>query len=256
MRAQAIANRPSSRETMSGARSLFQEALAYDSDNVDALAGVAMTYVFEVLNGYYHDGRERRLQDGHALIRRALELDPHHIVALKIHAALLRADGKFEDAIAASRAVIAQNPGEPWAYKEVGLSELYLGRFQRAIASFEKADQIGPRDPARWVWLGAMGRAQFSLGHVDEAIRLLRLSAEGNRRDVRAPAFLAAIYALSNRSDDAALALTEALRVQPGITVKGFLDDWSVPLDATSPAYRHQHQRIRDGLRIAGMAEG
>ncbi|HZU51159.1 MAG TPA: adenylate/guanylate cyclase domain-containing protein [Sphingomicrobium sp.] len=256
MRAQAIANRPTSRETMIEARALFQEALGYDADNVDALAGVAMTYVFEVLNGYYHDGREQRLRDGHALIRRALELDSHHIVALKVHAALLRAEGKFEDAIAASRAVIAQNPGEPWAYKEVGLSELYLGHFQQAIEWFEKAEQIGPRDPSRWIWLGAMGRAQFSLDHIEEAIRLLRLSADANRNDFRAPAFLAAIYALSNRADEAALALAEALRVQPGITIKRLFDDWSVPLNATSPVYQQQHERIREGLRMAGMLAG
>jgi tetratricopeptide (TPR) repeat protein len=55
--------------------------------------------------------------------------------------------------------VIAQNPGEPWAYKEVGLSELYLGKFQEAMNWFEKADQIGPRDPSRWIWLGAIQAA-------------------------------------------------------------------------------------------------
>src|SRR4051812_33203516 len=78
------------------------------------------------------------------------------------------ARGRFEEAIAASRAVIAQNPGEPWAHKEIGLSELYLGRLDAAMRSFEKADQIGPRDPGRWIWLGAMGRVQFFFGNGDE----------------------------------------------------------------------------------------
>ena len=59
-------------------------------------------------------------------------------MALKINAALLRAEGLFEAAIAASKVVIAQNPGEPWAHKEVGLSELYLGRFQDAEASLQR----------------------------------------------------------------------------------------------------------------------
>ena len=114
-----------------------------------------------MLNSYYEEGRDGRLREGKALIARALALEPRHIVALKIHAALFRADGEFDDAIAASQVVIAQNPGEPWAYKEIGLSKLYLGRFDEALDWFEKADQIGPRDPSRWIWLGAMGRVQF-----------------------------------------------------------------------------------------------
>src|SRR5829696_1957447 len=163
MRGQAIANRPASRETMIAARELFERALDHDPNNVDALAGVATTYVFEVLNSYYEEGREERLRDAEALIRRALKSDPRHLLALKVHAGRLRAEGEFEDAIEASKVVIAQNPGEPWAYKELGLNELYLGHLREALEWFEKADQFGPRDPSRWIWLGAMGRVQFFL---------------------------------------------------------------------------------------------
>ena len=253
MRGQSTINRPASRETMIAGRGLFQQALEYDPDNVDALAGVATTYVFEVLNSYYQDGRAARLQEAKGLVQRALAIEPHHIVALKVNAALLRADGLFEDAIAASKVVIAQNPGEPWAYKEVGLSELYLGRFQEALDWFEKADQIGPRDPSRWIWLGGMGRVQFFLGHDEEAIRLLRLSADANPKDVRSYALLAAVYALSGRQDDAAAALASCLRLRPEMTIERFFEDWSVPLQATDPVYLRQHERFREGLRLAGM---
>jgi hypothetical protein len=37
---------------------------------------------------------------------------------------------------------------------------LYLDRFAEALGWFERANQIGPRDPSRWIWLGAMGRVQ------------------------------------------------------------------------------------------------
>jgi TolB-like protein/tetratricopeptide (TPR) repeat protein len=255
MRAQAIANRPTSRDTMIAARAQFQRALEYDPDNVDALAGVATTYVFEVLNSYYSTGRDERLRDAKALLQRALAAHPRHIVALKAHAAMLRAEGRFNDAIAASQVVIAQNPGEPWAYKEVGLSELYLGRMQEALDWFARAEQIGPRDPSRWIWLGAMGRVQFFLGRDDEAIRLLRLSAEANPKDPRAYALLAAIYALSGRDDEAKAALSDCLRLRPDMTITRLFEDWSVPLDATSSTYLRQHERFRDGLRLAGMPE-
>ncbi|HUK10951.1 MAG TPA: tetratricopeptide repeat protein [Stellaceae bacterium] len=256
MRGQATVNRPASRESMLAARGLFQQALQYEPDDVDALAGVATTYLFEVLNSYYETGREERLRKASVLVDRALAIEPRHIVALRIHAGLLRAEGNFDAAISASKAVIEQNPGEPWAYKEVGLSELYLGRFQDALDWFEKADQIGPRDPGRWIWLGAMGRVQFFLGNNDQAIRLLKLSAEANPKDVRAYALLAAVFALSDRSEDASQALASCLRLRPETTISELFDDWSVPLDATSPIYRRQHERFREGLRLAGMSEG
>jgi adenylate cyclase len=256
MRGQAIANRPSSPANMIAARALFQRALEHDPDDVDALAGVANTYVFEVLNSYYDTGREQRLRDAKALVRRALEIEPRHIVALKAQSALLRAEGNLEEAIAASRVVIAQNPGEPWSYKEVGLSELYLGRFHEALQWFEKARQIGPRDPSRWIWLGAMGRTEFFLGRNDEAIRLLRMAGEANPNDAQAFALLAAIYALSGRKNEAGQALADCLRLRPELTIGRLFADWPVPLQATSPAYRQQHERFREGLRLAGMPEG
>ena len=255
MRGQCLVNRPASRESMIAGRALFQQALQYDPENIDALAGVATTYVFEVLNSYYENGRAERLRTATALVRRALAIEPRHIVALKIDAALLRAEGLFEQAIAASKVVIAQNPGEPWAHKEIGLSELYLGRFQDALDWFERADQIGPRDPSRWNWLGAMGRVQFFLGREGEAIRLLKLTTDANPKDIRAYALLAAIYALSSRHDDASAALADCLRLRPDMTVDKFFDDWSVPLQATSATLQSQHERFRDGLLLAGMTE-
>jgi tetratricopeptide (TPR) repeat protein len=255
MRGKAVANRPTSRDTMISARGLFQRALEFDAENVEALAGVAQTYVFEVLNSYYAEGRGERLGKAEALVRRALAIDPRHVMALKVHAALLRAQGHFADAITASRLVITQNPGEPWAYKEVGLSELYLGRLPEALEWFEKADQLGPRDPGRWIWLGAMGRVQFFLGNDDEAVRLLRRSADANPNDIRAYALLAAIHALAGQTEEAKSALASCLRLQPELTIKRIFDTWSVPLQVTNPTYVRHHERLRDGLRLAGMRE-
>jgi class 3 adenylate cyclase/TolB-like protein/Flp pilus assembly protein TadD len=256
MRAQAVANRPTSRETMIQARGLFQRALQFDPSNADALAGIAYTYVSEVLNSYYEKGRVERLRDADSLIGKAIALQPRHIIALKTRAALLRAQGRFEEAIAANEVVIAQSPGEPWSHKEVGLSHLYLGHFQEALDWFEKADQIGPRDPSRWIWLGAMGRVHLFLSNSGDAIRLLRLSADANPNDSRAYALLAAVYALSGRPDDAHQALSDCLRLEPEMTVKRLAAIWSVPLSATSATYLHAHERMQDGLRMAGMPEG
>jgi tetratricopeptide (TPR) repeat protein len=130
LRGKAALNRPSSPATMLEARGFFEQVLEAQPGDADGLAGVATTLVFEFINGYYEDDGDERLRRAERLLDRALALEPHHLLALKAKTALRRAQGRFDDAIAAAQAVIAENPGEPWAYKEIGLSMLYLGRPQ------------------------------------------------------------------------------------------------------------------------------
>ena len=144
MRARAIANRPSSAANMIGARQLYEQALTMEADNIDALAGVATTLVFEALNGYYTDGNAERLMQAGTLLRRTLALEPRHFASLKAKSAMLRAQGRFNDAIVAAQAVIAENPAEPWAYKEIGLSRMYLGRPEEALAVVRQGRPLRP----------------------------------------------------------------------------------------------------------------
>jgi len=255
LRAQAIANKPTSEATLINARELFNEALKLQPDNANALAGVAMTYVSETLNGYHPAGNERRLQQAEPLLTKALAIDPGNIVAMKASAALQRAQGKFDDAIAAAKAVIARNPGEPWAYKEVGLSLLYLGQLEQALDWFAKAERFGPYDPGRWSWFDARGQALLLLGRDEEAIRALRTALEVNPHYVSAYAVLAAAYALKGFDEEAHTALAQYRRSNPDMTVSTFRSLSPVPLKLTSPAYLKQRERLKDGLRKAGMPE-
>jgi adenylate cyclase len=177
------------------------------------------------------------------------------MIALKANAALLRAQGKFEDAIVAAHLIIDQNPGEPWAYKEVGLSTMYLGRVAASLVWFEKAELIGPRDPSRWTWLGGKGQALLLLGRDTEAIASLRAAIESNPADIGDYAVLAAAYALSGRNDEAQAALAEYSHTRPDVTVSSFRNLSPVPLRLTDPSYRQQRERLKDGLRKAGMPE-
>ncbi len=255
MRGRAILNRPSSPSTMVEARGLFEQVLAVEPDNVHGLAGVASTLVFEFLNGYYEIGGEERLRRANSLIDRALAVEPRHLMALKARSALLRAQGRFDDAIATAEAVIVENPGEPWAYKEIGLSTLYRGRPQEALDWFAKADRLGPRDPGRWTWLDGRGHALILLGREEEAIRSLTAALQANPRSLDSRAFLAAAYALIGRPGEAREALARYDQVRPGTRISTFRSRSPVPLALTSPGYRQQLERLKEGLRKAGMPE-
>jgi cytochrome c-type biogenesis protein CcmH/NrfG len=255
MRGKAVLNLPSSPATMMEARGLFEQALKVQPTNVDGLAGVATTLVFEFLNGYYETGGDKRLHRAELLLDRAIMIEPRHLMALKAKAALRRTQGKFDDAIAAAEAVIMENPGEPWAYKEIGLSTMYLGRPEQALDWFAKADRIGPLDPGRWTWLDGRGHALILLGRDDEAIHSLSAALDANPRNLSSHAFLGAAYALLGRTEEAQAALAAYLQGRPDAKISTFRRLSPVPLILTSPKYQQQHGRLKDGLRKAGMPE-
>lgn len=132
--------------------------------NYDAMIGIASTRIFQVVNLYEIAGRESLLDEAEALISRAMDLAGDHIGVMKARAMLLRAQGRFPDAIIADMSVIALNPGEPTAYRELGLNNLYLGRPQEAVDWFRRADRVAPQDRERWTWLQGLGRALMQVG--------------------------------------------------------------------------------------------
>jgi adenylate cyclase len=255
MRAKSTLNLPSSPATMIAARDLFEQALKVEPASVDSLAGVATTLVFEFLNSYYDTGGEERLGKAERLLNHALAIDPRHLMALKANAALRRAQGRFDDAIVMAETVITENPGEPWTYKEIGLSSLYLGKPQQALEWFAKADRIGPRDPGRWTWLDGRGHALVLLGRDEEAVRALINALDANPKNVFPHAFLAVAYALLDRPEQARAALAAYLERRPGERISTFRRQSPVPLALTSPSYQQQYQRLSEGLRKAGMPE-
>ncbi len=255
MRGKAVLNLPSSPATMIEARGLFEQALQVEPTSVDGLAGVATTLVFEFLNGYYETGADERLGRAERLLNRALAIEPRHLMALKANAALRRAQGRFDDAIVMAETVIMENPGEPWTYKEIGLSTLYLGKPEQALEWFAKADRIGPRDPGRWTWLDGRGHALILLGRDEEAVRVLISALDANPKNPSPHAFLAMAYAFLGRSEAARVALAAYMERRPGARVSTFRQLSPVPLALTSPNYRQQHERLKEGLRKAGMPE-
>jgi tetratricopeptide (TPR) repeat protein len=235
---------------------VFNRALTLDPDNVDALVGIAATRTYQLVNLYQTVGRAELLDEIEALIVRAIALAPDRIGVLKARAVMLRARGRFEEAIVADKSVIALNPGEPTAYRELGLNSLYLGATSEAVDWFRRADCVAPRDRARWTWLQGLGRALLQLGRDAEAAETLRLAVHNNPNNARQRAYLAAAELLVGNVDGAKLHVSWLSGLDPGLTIKRFVEERSsVPLAAVSPIYRRENERIFDALRQVGLQD-
>jgi TolB-like protein/Flp pilus assembly protein TadD len=255
MRGRAVMNDVKRPEHPAAPIELFQQALMLNPDCVDALVGIGLARIYQVINLYRLEGRDALLDEAEALISRSCKLAPNHHAVLKARALLLRARGKFAEAILATEAMIARNPAEPTAYKEMGLNKLYLGATQEAVDWFRRADAVAPRDPERWTWLQGLGRALMQLGDAEGAVDVLRQAVESNPAYLVSKAILAAAEALNGDLASARQHLAEYAAVELQMTVQRFADQRSsVPPDAVSPTYRRENDRILDGLRRAGMS--
>ena len=239
LRARALVCDIKQRENAATAIDLFRWALELDPDCVNAMVGIALARIYQVINLYRLDGRDALLDEAEEMIARAMTRTPDNFAMLKARALLLRARGRFAEAIVATETLIARNPGEPTAYKEMGLNKLYLGATREAVEWFRRADGIAPRDPERWTWLQGLGRALMQSGHDAEAVDALCQAMDSNPGYLRGKAMLAAAEALTGNSEGAKLHLAEYAAIEPDMTVRRFAEQRSsVPPEAVSPTYR------------------
>ena len=255
------------RASIEAACALYAQALERDPGNADALAGIARQRVYQVVNGYLDEAtgrtarddeaqaREAHLDEAEEKLARALAASPGHLVALKGRVVLLRARGLFADAIAAAEAVLAREPGDPLAHREIGLSLLYLGRAEEAVAQFCRADALAPTDdPACWTWLQGLGRALIQLGRDAEAVDVLRLAVASNPIFAHAHALLAAALALAGEDAAARATMAAFRRAEPETPVEALARRLAMPFEATDPLDQGRNARVLEGLRRAAAA--
>jgi|SRR5215831_5071704 len=76
---------------------------------------------------------------------------------------------------------------------------------------------------------------------------------DSNPNTVGSYALLASAYALAGLGDKSRAALAQYQKYQPDVTVGSFRSLAPVPLNLTTEKYRQQFERLKDGLRKAGM---
>jgi tetratricopeptide (TPR) repeat protein len=256
MQARALITDVKRKETAAEAIDLFRQALALDPGCISAMVGIGLTRIYQVIDMHRMEERDALLDEAEEMISRAEEYAPDDLDILKARALLLRARGRFSEAVIATDVLIARNPAEPTAYKEMGLNKLYLGQTREAVEWFRRADAIAPRDPARWTWLQGLGRALIQLSDESGAVLALSRAITSNPAYFRGKALIAAAEALAGNQESARRYLAEYAATEPNMTVSRFVHcGSSVPPDAVSEVYRQESERIRRGLRRAGMPD-
>jgi TolB-like protein/class 3 adenylate cyclase len=247
----AILFRGLSPDMLAKARGFFDRALDLDSDNVDALIGVAIVDQIVGSGGMSDDPRPF-MAAAETKLSKALALAPNHPRARWGMGLVLCATNRAARGIEELERALALDPNLTIAHAYMGLAQTFIGRAEETEAHVLEAFRLSPRDSAAYLWCFNIGFAKACLGRYGEALPWLRKSLDANRNNPWAHFHMAACLAHLGRLDEARREVEAGLTVDPKFTMKRF----RAGPESDHTVYMVQRERIAEGMRKAGVPRG
>jgi adenylate cyclase len=254
LRGRAARLRPPSRENRAEQVLLFEQALALDPGSVGAQSWLAIELAARAVD-LMTDTIAADIARAEDLATRASAAAPRYSVARFAMAQVLRAQHRYDEAIAEYEAVIALNRNWAHAYSHLGWCRFLTGLVDALIPAQEEAIRLSPRDPQIGLFYSRIGRAHLLQSRIDEAVIWCEKARNATPAAGIFRSFLAAGCALNGNTERAAGELAEARRLVPddrysSIARVRAVTPWGVPAirDLAEATYFA-------GLRRAGMPE-
>ena len=229
------------KDKVAEARFLFHQALKIDPNNADALAGGAYASMLEY--SYWRNPDTDYNAELLGQADKAISLARDALWAYYAKSFYLYYLHRPNEALAAADVGLAVNPNFAPLYGARALANNALLRFESAQSDEQHALRLSPRDPSVGLWHFQSCVTQIGFGRYGVASDDCQKAIEGGFRTFYSWAGQAAAYAQDGKPEEAKAAVTEALRLNPKLTVK-----WLSANIWDFPAYV-------DGLRKAGMPE-
>ncbi|SMQ70157.1 DNA-binding winged helix-turn-helix (wHTH) domain-containing protein [Devosia lucknowensis] len=209
-----------SRERFGVAEGLLENALGAEPDMPELQVALASLQLRGVQMLWYPaEQRPEIEQRARMLLESALAANPNSIPALEAQCRLLSTLTDFAESLVACSQVLSFDPWNGSALYLVGLGQLYLGRFDDALATFLLADRYDTPAISRWTWRLGAGWANLLLDRPDQALPWIEQSIAITPASGRSHMLLAATYVRLGRLQEAADALARAMELRPASTV-------------------------------------
>jgi TolB-like protein/Flp pilus assembly protein TadD len=212
LRGRAAMMKPLTRDSHAAAIGVYERALALDPGSVEAQSLLASALASRVLEGMT-DSRAADIGRAEGLAGQALAASPRSPLPHFATGQVLRAQGRFEEALPEYETAIALDPNWVTAISSLADCKLYTGAIEEVIPLQEQAIRLSPRDPYIGNMYGRIGRVHLVQSRIDEAIRWYEKAIRANPARSGPHAYLASAYALNGWTDRAAAELAEARRL-------------------------------------------
>jgi TolB-like protein len=212
------------REGNDNALSHFYRATELDRNFAPAYGMAARCYV-QRKGGNWMADRAREVSEARRLARRAEELGKDNPAALWTAGwALAYVVGELEDGDALIDRALALNPNLTLALAVSGWVKVWLGDPEAAIEREKRAMRLSPQDTELWSMHAATACAHFFAGRYAEACSLAEIAMRENANAVPSPCIAAASSALAGRLEDAHMAMARVRQLDPDLRLSNLMD--------------------------------
>jgi DNA-binding winged helix-turn-helix (wHTH) protein/tetratricopeptide (TPR) repeat protein len=219
---QAVASiNQTTRERFGTARAILEQNLAEDPDNVELQVALAGLHLRGMQMNWYDPAQSAVAeQDAAALLKGAFASRSRSLPVLDAYCRFLTVTNQFTESLVVCARALTVNPWDGTALYNLGLTQLQLGRFDDALASFLEAERYDTPEVSRWTWLLGAGWANLLLGRNEEAATFLQRSIAITAGSGRPYLLLAAAYQRLGRARAAREALANVMEMRPGSTAR------------------------------------
>jgi tetratricopeptide (TPR) repeat protein len=208
-----------SREGNDEALAHFYRAIELDPNYAAAHGLAARAYVQRNAGGWVTD-REKEAAEARRLARRAAELGRDDAVALCTAGfALCDFVADVEDGDALIERALQLNPNLAWAWLFSGWAKVALGEPEVAIERLAHAMRLSPQDPQVFSMQTAMASAHFVAGRYAEALSWAETAIRERPNFVLSTCIATASAALAGRLDEACRAMARLRELDPALRI-------------------------------------
>ena len=234
------------REDLAEARRLAAKSTALDPDTTLGFNITAFAHLHEISQGW-SSSLPQSVLAAYESASKAVAVDSRDAVSQTALAACELFIRRTDDAIARLKIAIDLNPNLTWAHGNLGLALAFSGRGDEALAPFNEALRLSPRDQFNFLWHYLMGFALFIAGRYQEALGCTEKALRENSSVPGIYRLRTACLSQLGRVDEAKAALADFLRLVPDANVASTTAQ--VPLKRPEDLERYIEALKRVGLR-------
>lgn len=206
-----------SQERFAASQTMLDKALTDDPGNVDLAIALAALQLRGVQMVWYSAADSAAAErKARAILERGLKLKPDYLPVLEAYCRFLNATNEFVESLVACARTLSFDPWNGVALYHIGLTQLQLGRFEEALATFKQADRFDTPRVSRWTWQLGAGMSYLFMGRAEDALPWLQSSIAITPASGRPYMLLSAAYQQLGRHDEAKAAMDKALALRPG----------------------------------------
>jgi adenylate cyclase len=199
------------------ARGLAEEAIAIDPEFPQAYTLLGATYWMDLYLGSSKSPK-LLLKKAIELNKKAIALNDSISKSHSHMGWLYTLTGKHADAVAECERAISLDPNSSDAHHWMAYALRYAGRHDEAVRSAQHALRLNPISPSPYY--RSLGLTYLFVGKYEEAIAAFKKSLDRSSNDLLTHFSLACVYSLANRNEDAQAEAQKVLQINPNFSLR------------------------------------